>query len=254
MSLLTANYHTHTYRCGHASGKDREYVEAAIAAGIETLGFSDHTPMLFPSGHRSGFRVQPEMTADYFESISRLRDEYKNEIRILIGVEAEYYPAIWEDYVKYLSDYPLDYRILGQHFLWDEETGGSSFKETDDPARLVSYYQNVLEGVDTGAFLYVAHPDVIHYVGPAEPYDEATLSFLTEIKKRDVPLEINRLGLYDRRNYPNPRFWELAGRVGIKAVVGLDAHSPNVFADEKSVAACFAIAEQNNLQVLKTLL
>lgn len=35
------NYHTHTTRCYHASGKDEEYVKAAIKAGIKELGFSD---------------------------------------------------------------------------------------------------------------------------------------------------------------------------------------------------------------------
>ena len=33
------NYHTHTARCYHASGKDEEYVKAAIKAGIKELGF-----------------------------------------------------------------------------------------------------------------------------------------------------------------------------------------------------------------------
>ena len=41
---MTENYHTHTYRCGHAVGTERDYVEAALKAGIRTLGFSDHTP------------------------------------------------------------------------------------------------------------------------------------------------------------------------------------------------------------------
>ena len=36
---MYANYHTHTKRCQHAVGEDREYVEAAIAAGIQVLGF-----------------------------------------------------------------------------------------------------------------------------------------------------------------------------------------------------------------------
>ena len=41
----TYNYHTHTYRCGHASdSSDQEYVDAARNAGISTLGFSDHIP------------------------------------------------------------------------------------------------------------------------------------------------------------------------------------------------------------------
>ena len=40
---MIANFHTHTARCNHATGTDREYVEAAIRAGVKSLGFSDRT-------------------------------------------------------------------------------------------------------------------------------------------------------------------------------------------------------------------
>ena len=42
------NLHTHTYRCSHATGTEREYIEAAISAGIKIMGFSDHIPFKFP--------------------------------------------------------------------------------------------------------------------------------------------------------------------------------------------------------------
>jgi histidinol-phosphatase (PHP family) len=45
---MKINYHTHTTRCHHAAGTEREYVEAAIANGIKVLGFADHTPYPFP--------------------------------------------------------------------------------------------------------------------------------------------------------------------------------------------------------------
>ena len=34
---MIANYHTHTWRCRHADGTEREYVETAIEAGIIRL-------------------------------------------------------------------------------------------------------------------------------------------------------------------------------------------------------------------------
>lgn len=43
------NFHTHTYRCHHAKGTDRDYVEAAIKAGYTEIGFSDHVPYPFPT-------------------------------------------------------------------------------------------------------------------------------------------------------------------------------------------------------------
>ena len=43
------NLHTHTFRCGHASGTDDQMVLSAIEAGFEQLGFSDHMP--YPELH-----------------------------------------------------------------------------------------------------------------------------------------------------------------------------------------------------------
>lgn len=44
---MIANYHTHTTRCSHVYGTGREYVEYALKAGLETLGFSDRTAYVF---------------------------------------------------------------------------------------------------------------------------------------------------------------------------------------------------------------
>ena len=52
--MMLANYHTHTVRCKHAVGSEREYIEAAIANGFKILGFSDHTPWPYPEGVTSG--------------------------------------------------------------------------------------------------------------------------------------------------------------------------------------------------------
>lgn len=43
------NLHTHTFRCGHASGTDDQMVLSAIETGFELLGFSDHMP--YPELH-----------------------------------------------------------------------------------------------------------------------------------------------------------------------------------------------------------
>ena len=40
------NYHSHTYRCGHADldFTDEEYVEAYIKMGFKRMAFTDHCP------------------------------------------------------------------------------------------------------------------------------------------------------------------------------------------------------------------
>ena len=54
---MIANYHTHTWRCRHADGTEREYVERAIEGGLKILGFSDHSPYPFPDGYDSGMPI-----------------------------------------------------------------------------------------------------------------------------------------------------------------------------------------------------
>ena len=66
---MIANYHNHTYRCNHADGEEREYIEKAIESGIKTLGFSDHAPMPLTDGHYSGFRMTLDQFPDYMETL-----------------------------------------------------------------------------------------------------------------------------------------------------------------------------------------
>ena len=47
--MMKTNFHTHTARCGHASGRDEEYVQSAIRGGYQVLGFADHSPWQFAS-------------------------------------------------------------------------------------------------------------------------------------------------------------------------------------------------------------
>ena len=98
--FMKNNYHTHTVRCRHAQDTEREYIEAAIAAGIKTLGFADHAPQIFPGDYYSHFRMRPEELEDYCRTIRTLKEEYKDRIDIKIGLEAEYYPDLFEDLIS----------------------------------------------------------------------------------------------------------------------------------------------------------
>ena len=79
LSAMKANWNTHTFRCGHASGTDEDYVKAAIRAGIEVLGFSDNAPFResFPEE-----RMDYSQLEDYRRSILGLKKKYKDEIEM----------------------------------------------------------------------------------------------------------------------------------------------------------------------------
>ena len=91
---MKANYHTHTFRCNHAYGTEREYIENAIKEGLQVLGFSDHVPMPYKDGWYSPIRMKPELLTDYVETLLKLKKEYESQIKILVGFEAEYYSDV----------------------------------------------------------------------------------------------------------------------------------------------------------------
>ena len=79
--MLRHNYHTHTYRCGHAVGEDEDYIFEAIGLGLQTLGFSDH--VMLEGFSQPGVRGDFELSEDYFTSIKELKEKYKDK-RILL--------------------------------------------------------------------------------------------------------------------------------------------------------------------------
>lgn len=72
---MIANYHTHTWRCRHADGTEREYVERAIEGGLKILGFSDHSPYPFPEGYDSGMRMRLDQVEGYVDTVLALIPE-----------------------------------------------------------------------------------------------------------------------------------------------------------------------------------
>lgn len=228
---MIANYHTHTWRCNHAVGTEEQYVEAAIQRGLKTLGFSDHSPYCFPDGYYSTFRMKPEQTAGYAAVIHDLRDRFRPQIDIHLGVEMEYYPAYFADTVSMLRDHQVEYLILGQHFPGNEMDEKPSSSRTEDEKRLERYCHQVMDGMNTGLFSYVAHPDMFRFVGDPDVYQKHIRRLCREANACGLPLEINLLGLGEDRHYPNPLFWQIAAEEGCTAVLGCDAHKPEALLD-----------------------
>lgn len=230
------NFHTHTYRCGHASGREEEYVLKAIENGIKYMGFSDHIPLMFDDGFESGYRVHTDKAKDYVGEINRLKEKYKDKIKIFVGFESEYYQDFFDNMIENAIDYGAEYFILGQHFLSAEHPNGiPSGRRTENIEDLKKYVDTVIKAMKTGTFTYVAHPDIINFTGDDEAYKEEMRKMCKAALDLQIPLEINFLGIRDNRHYPNPLFWEVAGEVGAPVTFGFDAHETQVAFDGESL-------------------
>ena len=246
---MLANYHTHTARCGHAIGEDREYVENAIQAGMKVLGFSDHCPWVFPDGYESPIRMRLQEVDGYFSSLTKLRDEYKDDITIYIGFESEFIPELLDAQDKFLADYPVDYQIMGQHYTSREP-------ETVYCGRVVprvqapyfrEYVESCIAGIESGRYKYLAHPDLMGMLDPAI-YREGYAKLCACIKAHDMPVELNCIGI--ERHYTSRAFLKIAAEFGCKAIIGIDAHQPEKLLGRTGVDVCQELAEETGLELI----
>ncbi len=227
---MKVNLHTHTYRCYHAKGTDEEYVEAAIAAGYQKLGFSDHTPFPYDSGFFNGDKMEIDQLEDYISSVEGLREKYRGEIEILLGLECE---AV-ERFFPFLQSVRkrMDYLILGNHGDKEFENFFGNMKE---PSQLWHYLETAVKGMETGLFLYLAHPDLMLRRYPVfdETAAQVSRELCREANRLHMPVEYNLMGIYRGTEdgcvgYPSRDFWRIAAEENVTAVVGVDAHSPDM--------------------------
>ncbi len=251
---MYANYHTHTYRCNHASGTEREYVERAIERGLKILGFSDHTPYPFPKEYTSGMRMKVEELPGYVQTVEALKNEYKDDIEIHIGLEVEYYPKHFEQLLRLVEDYPIEYFLLAQHSTFNEYDGGAYCgMPTTSDAMLKQYVDQAIAGMETGRFVYLAHPDLINYQGDPDLYTQEMRRLCLAAKAHNLPLEINFLGLTEGRHYPNKKFWEIASSEEMDVIYGCDAHHVHQVMEPGLVEKADAFIAGLNLHLVQEL-
>ena len=256
---MRTNFHTHTQRCLHAFGDEEDYVIEAVKRNVQQLGFSDHAP--FPDKD-FGLRMQFSELRDYLETIDRLNVKYDN-IQLFKGLEIEYHP-MYEDYYKQLFDvYKLDYLILGEHMytLPDGDIKNIYFAQSTED--YLDYAKGVCDGIKTGLFNIVAHPDLMlmNKFAWDDNCQKATEMIIESAEKYNVVLEFNANGyrrgetVYpDGKRYPYPdvRFWNMVKKTNIRVLVGSDCHEPHQVFDGK-VEFAYKTANQIGLNIIETI-
>ena len=255
---MKANYHTHTFRCKHATGMDEMYVQSAIRAGFSTLGFADHTPWPYQSGYVSGIRMDISQLSGYVTSLRALKERYGNELNLLIGLECEYFPK----YMNWLKEtkeaYHLDYLIFGAHFIGSDEDSPYVGRACRDTAFMYRYADMCVEGMQTGLYAYLAHPDL--FMRCRDTWDADCQAVAKAICSCalacDMPLEynLNAHVIGDSEClFPRREFWEFAALMGNKAVIGYDAHQPEMLENAAAEAEIRALLGSLNLHPLDSI-
>lgn len=233
---MRGNYHTHTYRCKHASGEVKDYAKAAVEAGLSILAITDHTPL--PDNKWLNMRMDISELEHYCAAIDVAQACFP-QLVLLKGMECEYSKAYHAFFAEELLQIrTFDFLSASAHYFpchggwesgWDRITGKDE---------LAAYAEYLVTMIKTGLFDYVAHPDMFGSSYPSWDEEAAACSryILEAAEACRVALEINsygfRKGMARTRDglrfmYPWEPFWELASRYDIPVTVNSDAHSPS---------------------------
>lgn len=255
--MFTANYHTHTKRCGHATGEDEEYVREAIVHGFRYLGFSDH--VMLPGFSEPYVRGDYSLFSDYVNSIRSLAKKYQEQITLYVGFEAESFPSYYMYYKELLANGVIDYLILGNHCAMDDNHQITTrFSHITSPSQLYLYRDLAIQALSSGMFFIFAHPD--YFMMSIENFDsdckKVSRDLIEAAMAYDVPLEVNlagirngeiRIGKERRWRYPTDEFFRLVSKYHAKCILGADAHAPSQLNASDAEFAAVEFVKQHDL-------
>ena len=238
------NLHTHSFYCGHGSGRISEYASRAEEKGFSFLGFSEHCP--FPDGLFADTRMAyGEMAA--YEGDVRAEER---PFPVLLGYEIDYMKGLHQYFAEVRER--TDYLIAGVHFVRRPDGGWATpFSQGFDDGDIIAYIDRAVEAMESGLITFFAHPDVFLC---RRPYDRLAADAAREIsrasKALSIPLEINGNGiLKGKGGYPHPAFWEEVRKNTDVAVLSTDAHHPEHL--DKTIGEIRRFAEDLDFTVLE---
>jgi len=234
--------HTHHERCGHAEGNIRRYIEAAIDAGLDVIGISDHSPYFYSEedqAHPNIAMAKSEFPA-YISEVLRLKEEYRGKIEVLLGIESDFFPEHAELYRKMYETVPFDYIIGSVH-----QSGGISifnrnrWKKLNEEQKLREkeiYYDLIRQSAESGMFQILGHIDALkaYYPALSQIRTKAVDETLKVIAENGIAIEINTSGKNKQCGgwYPADDILERALHYGVEVTFGSDAHVPERVGDE----------------------
>ncbi len=234
--MKITNYHTHTTFC---DGKNtcEEMVLSAIDKNMAEIGFSVHSPLPF----ESGWAIKEDRVGEYIDTLKALREKYKDQIKIYIGIEQDYYS------VNPTNDF--DYVIGSVHYIYKngeylpldlsaEATRENIVKHYDGDALAYceDYYELVSDVYNKTKCQIIGHFDLITKFNERLPlidtnskrYLKSAQKAIKELLNSPALFEINTGAIsrgYRTTPYPADYLLDIIAESGKPFVINSDSHN-----------------------------
>lgn len=211
-----------------------EMVQEAIRKGLETVGISDHS-----SGDPCGMTL--EQSVEYRAEIARLKEKYAGQIRVLCGLERDYFTDDFADYdytigsVHWLA-MPDGHRVPIDYMAEKLREGAEKYFGGDFYALAEAYYAMMAKVVEVTKCDIIGHFDLITKFIEQDPafdtnhprYVKAWQQAADELLKTGKPFEVNTGAIsrgYRTTPYPAKEIRDYIREHGGKLIMSSDAHA-----------------------------
>jgi len=233
---LIPDYHMHLRNgreeIAHDTWSVEPFVEAARAAGVDEIGFTEHvyyfkqTQSLWTVPYqteRCVYDLEP-----YVEAIVQARER---GLPVKLGLEVDYVPGREDETRELLSPYPWDYLLGSVHYIDGLGVDGEPrlLDAVGVEEAWARYFDTLASAAGSGLFDSLSHPDLVKIFGErAASFDYAPVA--DAIAAGGVAVEVSTAGLRKPVGelYPHPDFLAACRERDVPVTLGSDAHSPDV--------------------------
>ena len=230
---MLCDFHLHTCFSGDSDTPPARQIEQAIALGMKRICITDH--------HDYGVQTQCDFRLDldaYFPAMERLRQQYRDRIRIEIGVELGLQCRVGAYLEGLAGRYPFDFIIGSSHFIDGQDPYYPEyFQGRSEADAYRRFFESSLKRVQAlDCFDSYGHLDYVVRYAPQqdkdycyEKYADLFEKMLDLLLENGIGLEVNTGGIRYGLKDLHPctallrRYREKGGEI---VTVGSDAHRP----------------------------
>jgi len=223
------------------------FIRFAITKNLKYYGVSSHAPIPFPNN----WSMKKEDIDEYRQELFRLREKYKPEIDLYLGLEVDYIHGFANVKDDIIQNRKWDYLISSIHHmdhipngrLWNMDGSITSFKNGLDKIYSGSvfiatktFYRYTCEMIELGGFDIIGHMDKIAMNGRRIPgfdisdkwYDDLIQETFRLLAEKGIIVEINTKVFCSKGiTFPDIRYFKQLCQLGIPIMVNSDCHSPD---------------------------
>lgn len=239
------DYHLHTSFSFDSTGNPEDYIRKAIDVGLDEICFTDHNDF-------EPTNVWALAVEDYMKALLPLKEKYKDQILVKIGIEVGLDMMTKERVENLVALYPFDFVIGSIHTYKMEDMGAMDFylHKTKEEVHDIYFHamKECVEKID--AFDVLGHLDYIRRYGPYEDkcidygvYQDIIDEVFAMLISKGKGIEINLSGFRTAANESLPnyeqikRYYDLGGRI---ITIGTDSHTVDTVGMDvdRAIAMC----------------